>query len=60
MTKSPIVENLVKQGKNIVQSKVIEIDDDKDPNLKHHALFLGVTIPAMDFYNPGLLKEMEF
>lgn len=60
MTKSPIVENLVKQGKNIVQSKVIEIDDDKDPNLKHHALFLGVTIPAMDFYNPGLLKEMQF
>ncbi|UKI41238.1 MAG: hypothetical protein L6V95_14455 [Candidatus Melainabacteria bacterium] len=60
MTKSPIVENLVKQGKNIVQSKVIEIDDDKDQNLKHHSLFLGVTIPAMDFYNPGLLKEMEF
>ena len=60
MEKSPIVENLMKQGKDFVKSKVVEIDDDKDPNLKHHALFLGVTIPAMDFYNPGLLKEMEF
>ncbi len=60
MKKSPIVTDLMNQGKDIVQSKVIEIDDDKDPNLKHHALFLGVTIPSMDFYNPGLLKEMEF
>lgn len=60
MKKSPIVKDLMSKGKDIVQSKVIEIDDDKDPNLKHHALFLGVTIPAMDFYNPGLLKEMQF
>ena len=58
--KSPIVENLMKQGKDFVKSKVVEIDDDKYPNLKHHALFLEVTIPAMDFYNPGLLKEMQF
>ncbi len=61
LEKSPTVTSLMEQeNSNIVKSKIYEIEDDKNPNLKHHALFLGVTIPSMDFYNPGLLKGMEF
>ncbi len=44
----------------ILNSKVYEIPDDKNPNLKHNVMILGVTIPSMDFYNPGLMKGMQF
>lgn len=43
-----------------VSSKEYEIPDDKDENKKHHLMVMGVTIPAMDYYNPGLIKETEF
>lgn len=55
--KSPIMQG---KSKKLVKSKIYEIPDDKNPNLKHHALILGVTIPSMDFYNPRLLKKMQF
>lgn len=57
---SPYVKELMKKNGNIVQSVEYEIRDDKDPNLKHKTLFLGVTIPSMKFYNPGLLKKMSY
>ncbi len=50
----------LKDNKNIVKSHVYEVADDKNPKLKHKILFLGVTIPSMKFYNPGLLKKMSF
>ncbi len=50
----------LKNNKNVVKSFVYNIPDDKDPELEHKILFLGVTIPSMKFYNPGLLKKMEF
>lgn len=43
-----------------VSSKEYEIPDDKDKDKKHHLMVLGVTIPAMDYYNPGLIKDTEF
>ena len=51
------------QGKNddkIAKSFVFEIPDDKNPDMKHKVLFVGATIPTMDFYNPSLLKRMCF
>lgn len=54
---SPLfTKELDKPGSNISSSKIYEIPDDKDASKKHHVLILGLTIPAMDFYNPGLLK----
>ena len=44
----------------ILKSARYEIPDDKNPDLKHHLLFLGATIPTMDFYNPGLCNGLEF
>ncbi len=49
-----------KKPESIAKSFEFEIPDDKNPNLKHKVLFVGVTIPTMDFYNPGLLKKMRF
>ncbi len=49
-----------KENSKCKTSVVYEIPDDKNPKLKHKILFLGVTIPTMDFYNPGLLKKMKF
>ncbi len=48
------------KNSKFVSSKEYEIPDDKDKNKKHHLMVLGVTIPAMDYYNPGLIKETEF
>lgn len=58
---SPELKKLMNdtEGK-IVKSLVYDVQDDKDPNLKHKVLFVGVTIPSMKFYNPGLLQDLKF
>jgi len=60
MKNSTGLEKLMRENDKIVKSIVYEVKDDKDPNLTHKVLFLGVTIPSMKFYNPGLLKKMKF
>ncbi len=57
---SPALKKLMKENDNIVKSVVYDVQDDKNPNLKHKVLFVGVTIPSMKFYNPGLLKDLKF
>ena len=66
---TPIVTNIDKNesfdlkrvwDSGIVESKTFEIPDDKNPELKNHLLVLGVTIPTMDFYNPGLMQAFQF
>ncbi|MGM9994293.1 MAG: metallophosphoesterase [Candidatus Avigastranaerophilus sp.] len=58
---SPVIASML-QGKEskVAKSIVYEIPDDKNPELKHKVMFVGVTIPTMDFYNPGLLKKLNF
>ena len=59
--KSPGIRNLMEKDNCKCRTAVVhEVPDDKNPNLKHKVLFLGVTIPTMGFYNPGLLKKMQF
>lgn len=59
--KSPLFKTeLNRKNSNFTTKKTYEIPDDKDPNKKHHLMVLGATIPAMDFYNPGLLEGTEF
>ena len=59
---SPAIEayDFDKKGSNFVTSKEFEIADDTYKHKKHHLMVLGATIPAMDFYNPGLLKQTRF
>jgi len=58
---SPELKKLIDTTDNkIVKSIVYDVQDDKDPNLKHKVLFVGVTIPSMKFYNPGLLQDLKF
>ena len=47
LEKSPLVSGLMKTHPDIVTSKVYEIQDDKNPALKHNVLFMGVTIPSL-------------
>lgn len=47
LEKSPLVTGLMKDYKNIVKSQVYEVQDDKNPNLKHDVMFVGVTIPSL-------------
>ena len=54
------LQKLMKQNKNVVQSVIYDIPDDKNPNKINKVLFIGITIPSMQFYNPGLLKQMNF
>lgn len=60
MENSTGLKKLMENNDNIVKSIVYEVKDDKNPDLMHKILFLGVTIPSMQFYNPGLLKKMNF
>lgn len=57
---SPRVTDAMETNPNIVKSAVYSIPDDKNPDLVHKIMFLGVTIPSMDFYNPGLCDGLEF
>lgn len=47
LEKSPLVSGLMKDNPDIVTSKVYEVQDDKNPDLKHDVLFMGVTIPSL-------------
>ncbi len=47
LEKSPLVSDLMKTHPDIVTSKVYEVQDDKNPALKHNVLFMGVTIPSL-------------
>ena len=57
---SPGIQKVLKKTNKVTKSKVYSIPDDKNPYLEHKVLLLGVTIPSMKFYNPGLLKDMQF
>ncbi len=61
MLNSPGMRNCQEKSEGkVAKSFVFEIPDDKNPDMKHKVLFVGVTIPTMDFYNPKLLKKMSF
>ncbi len=60
LEKSPLIKKEMENNPKILKSYVYEIPDDKNPNLIHKVLFLGITIPSMDFYNPGLCEGLEF
>ncbi len=66
---TPIITNIDKkksvdlkkvEKSGVIESKVFEIPDDKNPDIKNHLLILGATIPTMDFYNPGLMQVFQF
>ena len=58
---SPLLkEEFSRENPSFTTKKTYEIPDDKNPNKKHHLMVLGAVIPAMDFYNPGLLEGTEF
>lgn len=46
--------------REISESVIYTIPDDKNPNMEHRVMVLGVTIPSMDYYNPGLCDGLEF
>ncbi len=59
--KSPFLKKeLSKENPHFTTKKIYEIPDNKDPERKHHLMVLGAVIPAMDFYNPGLIQGTEF
>lgn len=60
LDKSPSVAEAMQNCDKIVKSAMYRIPDDKNPELFHTILFVGATIPTMDFYNPGLLNGLEF
>lgn len=60
MKESPFVKEMMQNYDNIVPKRIIEVQDNKKPELKHKVLFLGVTIPSMDYFVPGLLKGTKF
>lgn len=44
---------------NLKTKKIIEIQDDKNPDLKHKVLVLGALIPGMEFYSPGQMEHIK-
>lgn len=61
LERSPaVVAAMQEHGDKIVKSVEYAIQDDSNPSLFHKVLFVGATIPSMDFYNPGLCEGLEF
>jgi len=57
--KSPIMQSLTpKEKEKIKQVEVLELPDDKNPNLVNKILVLGITQAGVDFYNPGLVNNL--
>lgn len=57
---SPAIVHLPPLEKSKIQkARVLEIPDDKNSNLTHKALILGVTVVGVDFYNPGIVKGID-
>ncbi len=59
-THSPIADGLIRQGEKFCTHKILEIPDSKDSQRINRVLVLGVTIPTMNYYNPGLLQKTRF
>ena len=59
---SPLFNKLIENNdnKNIVTQHIVEVADSKKPELINKVLFLGVTIPSMDYFVPGLMKGTKF
>ncbi|MDD3150180.1 MAG: 5'-nucleotidase C-terminal domain-containing protein, partial [Candidatus Gastranaerophilales bacterium] len=63
--KSPLIKKHKNESRNaemkerIKQYKILEVADDKNPNLKNKILVLGVTIPGVDYYTPGLVQDLH-
>ncbi|MCQ2739504.1 MAG: metallophosphoesterase [bacterium] len=60
LEKSPTVTKAIESSNKFAKSFEYTIPDDKKPELFHKILFVGATIPSMDFYNPGICKGLEF
>lgn len=60
LEKSIQLNNLMKNTKNIVSSKIISIPDNKNNKKTNNVLFLGVTIPTTDYYNPDVIENLYF
>lgn len=60
LDKSDKVIEATKNSRNILKSVIYEIPDDKKADLIHKVMVLGITIPSMGYYNPGLCEGLEF
>jgi len=60
LDKSPEFVKSLKENENLYTSKVFEVQDNKNPNLVNKILFLGTTIPSIQFYNQGLIEGLDF
>lgn len=49
LAKSPLVKKIMKENPNIVESKIYEIPDDKNPYIINKVLVMGATIPREKF-----------
>lgn len=59
--RSPLADNCFRNPSiNFFPSKIYDIPDDKDSEKIHKLLVLGMTIPCMNYYNPGILTKTEF
>lgn len=47
------------EKKIIKQSYKLKVPDDKDPKKIHEVLVLGVVVPGMGFYNPGMMNNVK-
>lgn len=54
---SPLVDQIIRENGNICTELILDIEDSKNSNRTNKVLVLGVTIPSMNYYNPGLLKK---
>lgn len=61
LKEADLIKNLsAKQREKIQEYKIVEVEDDKNPDLKHKVLFLGITPVNIDFLVKEDIKGLNF
>lgn len=56
---SPLFLDMLEQSDKFITEKVYELSDSKNPEIKTHTMFLGLTIPST-YYNPKTFNNIKF
>lgn len=57
---SKIMEGLTPEEAGKIKSfEIVKVPDSKDPGKTHNTLFLGLVVPGIDYYNPGMVKNIN-
>lgn len=56
---SAVKELSALEREKVKQYQILEVPDDKNPNVKNKVLVMGVVVPGIDYYNPKMVEGID-